>query len=310
MSIKTTVIRFGVILLGLALLPALAASPAGKEKPVNSAHEKEVAEYRQKIETSLKSDTGWLTVAGLHWLAKGETTFGSDAKAGFVLPAGKAPAIAGTFVFDGKMTVTLKPAAGSGLLVNGKPAQAQALENDTNSKQDVVSTGDLSMFVIERGGKVGIRLRDKSSKYRQAFTHRSWFPVKADYKVTGKFLPYAAAKKMQIPTVIEGVTEEHESPGEVEFTVNGKLQKTQVLKAGDQQLWLIFRDRSSGKATYPAGRFLYGDLAADGTVTFDFNRAYNPPCAFTPFATCPLPPRQNSLTVPVEAGELNYHTEP
>lgn len=310
MSIKTVMIETVMIALGCNALALFAATPAAKPKPMDPTHEKSVLEYREKIEATLKSDTGWLTVAGLHWLSKGETTFGSDPKAGFVLPAGKSPAIAGSFIFDGKMAVTLKPAAGSGLLVNGKPAQAQTLENDTNSKQDTLSVGDLSMFVIERGGKVGIRLRDKSSKYRQAFTHRSWFPVKADYKVTGKFLPYAEAKKMQIPTVIEGVTEEHESPGEVEFTVNGKLQKTQVLKAGKDQLWLIFRDRSSGKGTYPAGRFLYGDLAADGTVTFDFNRAYNPPCAFTPFATCPLPPRQNSLSVAVEAGELNYHTEP
>ncbi len=277
--------------------------------PVDDVYEKSITDWRMKVEDTLKSDTGWLTVAGLHWLKKGETTFGSDRTNGFVLPEGKAPAKAGALQFDGKQ-VWLVPEPGAGVVVNGIPASRQILVDDSVPKYDVVVLGDLSFFVIVRGDKTGVRLRDKSSKYRKEFTHRSWYPVKPEYKVTGKFFPFAQPKKLKVPTVIEGVVEDHESPGEIEFSHAGKTERAQVLKAGDNQLWLIFRDKTSGKNTYPAGRFLYGDLAQDGTVTFDFNRAYNPPCAFTPFATCPLPPRQNYFEVAIEAGELSYHIEP
>jgi uncharacterized protein len=294
MSIKYAVILMASIVAGAGLDPA---------------YEKSVQEYRTKLETSLKSDTGWLTVAGLHWLKPGDTTVGSDPKNGFVLPTGKAPAELGLFRFDGKKVV-LK-VKGSGVAVNGKPFTEGPIQDDgADKKPDLITVGDLTMTVIDRGGKIGIRLRDKTSKYRKEFTHRSWYPVKAEYKVNGKFLPYAVAKKLRVPTVIDGVVEEHESPGEIEFALNGATHKAQVLKAGEGQLWLIFRDRSSGKATYAACRYLYGELNKDNSVSFDFNKAYNPPCAFTPFATCPLPPRQNSLKVAVEAGELTYHVEP
>jgi hypothetical protein len=276
---------------------------------VDPAYEKSIVEWRQKSEATLKSDTGWLTVAGLHWLKPGETTFGSDPKSGFVLPAGKAPAKAGRIHFDGKQ-VWLEAEPGAGVLVNGEAAARTLLKSDLEPKYDLVTIGDLTFFVIVRGDKTGLRLRDKTSKYRKAFVHKSWYPVKSEYKIEGKFLPFATPKKLKVPTVIEGVVEDHESPGEVEFALGGKTHRVQVLKAGKEQVWLIFRDQTSGKATYPAGRFLYGDLSADGKVTFDFNRAYNPPCAFTPYATCPLPPRQNYLKAAVEAGELTYHTEP
>ncbi len=303
MSIKSRMIHAS------ALAALSACSMASGANKVDPTYEKPILEWRQKIETTLKSDTGWLTVAGLHWLNKGETTFGSDPKNTFVLPTGKAPARAGKVIFDGK-AVTLDPDPKAGLQINGQPATKKVLTDDAKDGYDIVTLGDLSFFVIVRGDKTGLRLRDKTSKYRKEFTHRSWFDVKPEYKVTGKFIPFAEPKHLKVPTVIEGVVEEHESPGEVEFSINGKAQRVQVLKAGKDQVWLIFRDQSSGKTTYPAGRFLYGDKAADGTVTFDFNRAYNPPCAFTPFATCPLPPRQNYLKVAIEAGELNYHIEP
>jgi uncharacterized protein (DUF1684 family) len=276
---------------------------------LDPSYVKSVEDYRQKAEQTLKSDSGWLTVVGLHWLKPGATTFGSAAGNDFVLPAGKAPQKAGVFHFDGK-TVRLEAAGGSGIQVNGKPFREGTLQDDSHGAEpDKVTLGDLTITVIERGGRIGLRLRDRTSKYRQHFTHRSWYPIKPEYHVKGKFLPYPQPKMLRIPTVIDGVVEEHESPGEIEFQLGGKTNRAQVLKSGPNELWLIFRDRTSGKETYPAGRFLYGDLLAGGTVRFDFNKAYNPPCAFTPFATCPLPPRQNSLAIPIPAGELTYHVE-
>lgn len=290
-----------VVIMATGILGAAALDPQ---------YAKSILDYRTNIEKTLKSDTGWLTVAGLYWLKPGETTVGTAAGNTFVLPAGKAPAKTATLRFDGKK-VTLKAEPGSGIQVNGKPFSEGPVQDDSLGKDaDKITVGDLTMTVIERGGKYGIRLRDKSSKYRKEFTHRSWYPVKAEYNVKGKFLPYPEPKKLRVPTVIEGVIEEHESPGEIEFQLGGVTNKAQVLKAGEGELWLIFRDRTSNKGTYPAGRFLYGKWAKDNTVEFDFNKAYNPPCAFTPFATCPLPPRQNSLKVAVEAGELTYHVEP
>lgn len=273
------------------------------------AYQKAIEDYRVERESTLKSDAGWLVVAGLHWLKPGSTTIGAATANGFVLPQGKSPARAGTFHFDGKV-VSLKVSPSSGIQVNGKAFTKGTLKDDSHAQDpDLVTLGGLTLTVIERGGKIGLRLKDKSSKYRQSFTHCSWYPVKPDYNVQGKFFPYPSPKKLRVPTVIDGVVEEHESPGEIEFALGGGTHRAQVISAGPGKLWLIFRDLSSGKTTYPAGRFLYGELRKDNTVSFDFNKAYNPPCAFTPYATCPLPPRQNLLKVAIEAGELNYHFE-
>ncbi|WP_051669635.1 DUF1684 domain-containing protein [Bryobacter aggregatus] len=290
------------------VIPAIAMSMS--LSAADPAYEKSILEYRKKIETTLKSDTGWLTVAGLYWLKPGNATVGSAPESDVVLPEGKAPKKVGVFHFDGKK-VQLSVERGVSLQMNGKPFAKGVLGDDGNGRTaDIASIGDLSLTVIERGGKYGIRLRDKSSKYRREFTHRSWFPVKAEYKVTGKFLPYATPKKLKVATVIDGVIEDHESPGEIAFALAGQQLKAQVLKGEEpNELWLIFRDRSSGKTTYPAARYLYGIQKPGNVVEFDFNKAYNPPCAFTPFATCPLPVRQNWLPIAIEAGELNYHTD-
>ena len=180
------------------------------------------------------------------------------------------------------------------------------LRPDVSNADDKLVIGPLTMIVIERDGRQGIRLRDKNSKYRRSFKGLQYFPVKAEYRVEARWLPYPKAKKVVVNTVIEGVRETYEATGEVEFTLAGrKLRLEPVVDEGE--LFYIFRDLTAGKSTYGAGRFLYSALAKDGKVTLDFNKAYNPPCAFTPFATCPLPPPQNRLDTAVEAGELAYH---
>lgn len=262
-------------------------------------YQMEVEQWRQQQEQELKSDSGWLTVAGLFWLKEGENTAGSAAWNGIVLPRG--PATLGEFDFRSGH-VTFQPAAGVSVKVNGKAAGAATkLKADTDGKPDPIELDGLTMFVIHRGDRYGIRLKDLESKFRKEFTSRQWFPVKPGYRVTAKFVAYDPPKMIAVPNVL-GETSQMPSPGYVEFTLDGhELRLDPVVE--DESLFFIFHDETSGKGTYPPGRFLHADFAKDGKVTLDFNKAYNPPCAFTPYATCPLPPKQNRLPLRIEAGE-------
>jgi len=287
-------------MLTLALV-LLAASP-----PVSDAYQKEIEAWRQAREARLRSDDGWLTVAGLFWLKEGENQLGSDPGATVVLPAHSAPARAGILrVHKGK--VTIEPAAGVAITLGGKPVGKMDLRGDVPGPPDVLVLGQSKFFVIERNGKLAIRMRDLQSPARKSFTGVRWFPIRKEYRVVGRFTPHPTPKKMTIPNVL-GLVEEMISPGYVTFQLQGKeLRLDPVYETPAQdELFFIFRDRTAGKETYGAGRFFYADKPKNGEVIVDFNKAYTPPCAFTRFATCPLPPRQNQLSVRVEAGELDY----
>ncbi len=251
----------------------------------------------------LKSDNGWLTVAGLFWLKEGESTMGTGRENDFVLRTGSAPEKVGTFDFHGGKTV-FHAVPGVAVTVNGKPAATAPLAADSAGSPDVLRIGDLSMFVIQRGNRFGIRLKDKDSETLHKFTGTHWFPVAEEYRVTAKFVPYSPPKKIAVPNILGDVDQE-DSPGYAEFTLQGRHYQLDPVSEGDS-LFFIFKDMTAGKETYPPGRFLYTDLPKNGEVVLDFNQAVNPPCAFTPYATCPLPPAQNRLPVRIEAGELRY----
>jgi uncharacterized protein len=292
-------------MLSLVFTLFVAGPPAVSD---DAAYQKEVLEWRAKREARLRGDEGWLSVAGLFWLKEGDNTFGSDGKADVVLPAHSAPARAGVFKLQGgKVTVQVAPKAF--VTLDGKPVTTQELRDDVPGPADILTLGDLRFFVIERSGKFGIRLRDLKSPARTSFAGTRWFPIKKEYRVVGKFIPHPSPKKLSVPNVL-GMVEAMESPGAVEFTLAGqKLRLEPVYEEPNaKELFYIFRDRTSGHETYGAGRFFYTDLPKDGQVIIDFNKAYTPPCAFTRFATCPLPPRQNHLPIRVEAGELNDGT--
>lgn len=271
-----------------------------------SPYQAELEKWRADRETRLKADGGWLTVAGLFWLKEGVNRFGTDPTVEIVLPAGSAPPRAGAFQFkDGTTTVSIEP--GVTVTAGGKPVTTMEVRPDSTDEPDVLSLGALTMIVIKRGERFGVRLKDMNSPARKAFSGLTWFPIDPAYCVTARFVPYDPPREIPIPTVL-GTTETMKSPGAVVFTLNGQeLRLDPVLEDPDAtDLFFIFRDRTSGKETYPPGRFLYTDLPKDGTVVLDFNRAYNPPCAFTPYATCPLPPPQNRLSARIEAGERSY----
>ncbi len=288
--------------LGLALL----AAGSGPLAAGDEAYRAEVQRWRADREARLTADGGWLTVAGLFWLAEGENRFGTDPAGDLVLPEGSAPEKAGSFALrDGRVDVALLP--GVSATIGGKPAAgAQTLRPDTTGTPDVLEMGALSLHVIRRGDRYGIRLKDRNAAARKAFTGLKWFDVREDYRVEARWVPYPQPKPVKVPNVL-GQSEVMPSPGYAEFTLGGKLLRVDgVLEDPPDELFFIVRDQTSGKETYGAGRFLYADLPKEGKVVLDFNKAYNPPCAFTPYATCPLPPPQNWMPVRVEAGELAY----
>jgi uncharacterized protein (DUF1684 family) len=277
-----------------------AALPAAADP----AYQAELTKWREKREARLRADDGWLAVAGLYWLEPGISRFGADPDGEIVFPAGSAPAIAGTLEHRDRKTV-LRAAPGVAMVVNGAPlTTSKELRPDTSGEPDVVKMGRLTFFLIERGGKVGLRLRDLERPQRKAFKGLSWFPVREELRITTRLVPHAQRKTVPVPNVL-GQEVPMESPGKAVFTVNGKTVELDALleEPGSDSLFFVFSDATSGKATYPGGRFLYTPLPVDGKVVLDFNRAYSPPCAFTDFATCPLPPPQNRLQVAIEAGE-------
>lgn len=283
--------------IGASILAALLALAAD-----DSSYRTSIEQWRQKQETELKADDGWLTVAGLFWLKDGRNTVGTAAGSDILLPRG--PASAGVFDFHAGQTA-FHPAAGSGATLNGQPvAGPMQLKDDTKGTPDEIKIAGLTMFVIHRGDRFGIRLRDPDSKLRKEFTGLHWFPPKDGYRVTAKFTRNTPPLMIPIPNILGEVIQEA-SPGYVRFTLEGKSLRLDPIMEG-HELFFIFRDETAGKETYPAGRFLKAEFPKNDTVVLDFNKAYNPPCAFTPYATCPLPPRQNRLAVRIEAGELNY----
>jgi uncharacterized protein len=289
--------RVLVLMLAFALLApfAGAASPV-----VNSpSYQEDYAKWRKELEASRRKN--WLTLVGLFWLRDGENRVGGDQKDEVPLPADKAPAQVGTISFhDGKAMFHAVPSAD--VTNEGKPVQDTALEPDTTGKPTILQLGDLRMLMIRREQKFGIRVRDIHSHNLAKFKGTEFYPVNDNYVVNATFIAYDNPRKVAIPTVL-GQNAEMDSPGEVEFTLNGQKVRLQAVTEGTPELMLIIKDQTSGKTTYPPGRFLDTDPPKDGKVVIDFNRAYNPPCAFTAYATCPLPPKQNWLPTAIEAGE-------
>lgn len=290
-------IVFLIVLAGLAA-PAFAAAGEDFQKTEQA--------WRDGRIKRLSSPNGWLTLVGLHWLQPGDNVVGSDPQCAVPLPAGKAPKRAGVLILSSGV-VRIKPEPEAGLMLEGKPLAERVLADDTAEKTDVVRLGDLSFFVIKRGDRFGVRVKDAQSPVRTNFKGLLYFPADPRWRVTGTFAPYDAPKKVTIPTVL-GTTDTMEAPGLVTLTIGGKELTLEpvVEDPKDPSLFFIFKDLTSAKETYGAGRFLYADMPKDGKVVVDFNQAYNPPCAFTPYATCPLPPKQNWLPIRVEAGEKAF----
>jgi uncharacterized protein (DUF1684 family) len=294
--------------------PASAGRPPAKHpmnKPSDSKSpeakpfdlEAETRAWHQKRIANLTSEEGWLSLVGLHWLKEGDNRFGSSPENDFVFPAGT-PARIGTLTSKGGK-VTLTPEPGVPLTRGGQPFSGGEL-GESESDKDVLALGTLRFYVIRRGERIGLRVKDSEAPARKQFHGIPTWPVSAAWRVEGRFEPATTPRKLPVPTVL-GTVDEMDSPGTLVFKVNGEEYRLDpVQEPGSEQFFIIFGDLTNRTDSYGAGRFLYADLPKDGKVVLDFNRAYNPPCAFSSFATCPLPPPQNRLKLRVEAGEKRY----
>jgi hypothetical protein len=275
------------------------ARPAGEDAYVRS-----IETWRAGRVARLTKPDGWLSLAGLFWLQPGRNPVGSDKSSAVVLP-GSAPAHAGTIVVDGK-AARWEPDPGAAVEAGGRPAGAMALVDDENGEPTMLRAGSVSFAVIRRGEKLGVRVRDSEAATRKDFRGLEHYPVASDWRFEGRFVPYPAPKHVTVPTIL-GFPEDDVAPGEIEFTWQGKPYRIMpIFEQGSDELFIIFGDRTNGKTTYGGGRFVYAPMPKDGKTVLDFNKAYNPPCVFTPYATCALPPPANHLPFEVKAGEKMY----
>ena len=292
----------------IALLTLTAASQTNS----NAAYTQQIAQFRAERAKNLSSPEGWLSLVALQWLKPGDTTVGSAP--GNTLQLEHAPAHLAAFHVAND-TVTLMPPAGgfpAGTTLDGKPATSTKLSHDDNHPSEL-RNGGLLMIVIKRGDRLYIRVKDAQASTRTGFHGLNWYAPDPRYVVTAKWIPNNPPHNLTIPNVLGQISHEP-SPGTAEFTLNGQTVRLEpvIEDPADKTLFFIFRDTTSKTSTYQAGRFLYSSLPSNGldkpgTVVLDFNRTQNPPCVYTPFATCPLPPQQNRLDIAIPAGEKRYH---
>lgn len=268
-------------------------------------HRASVDRWRAARDARLRSPDGWLTLVGLHWLEEGEHRLGSSTDSEIQLRGDGVPARVGALhVADG--TVRLVPDAAE-LRAGERPATEQELQSDANGDPTVLAIGDLRLHLIRRGDRLALRIRDRSAPALAAFVGVESYPIDPAWLVAATFRPAPAGTRVTVPD-ITGKVAEDPTPGWVSFEKDGASWRITALPGDDDgSLFLVFGDATNGRETYGGGRFLYTDPPApDGRVSLDFNLAYNPPCVFSPFATCPLPPAENRMPLRITAGELAY----
>lgn len=264
--------------------------------------------YRENRAAWMRSERSPLALAGLFWLKAGRNSFGTDRDNDFVLPTGSAPGRVGYFELKGN-TASVNIEYEAAMKLNGRSAnQREELKSDASGTEpDILELNHLGMKVIERGGRLAVRLMDLKRSSLLAFQSLDFYEVNPELRVEAKFRPYKPAKKIKVATV-SGYVEELESPGVAQFSLGGiPIQLEPVLETpGDTKLFFMFKDSTNGKETYGGGRYLYADPPIKGRVTLNFNQAHNPYCAYNSYSTCQIPPLQNWLKVPIRAGEKKY----
>lgn len=291
----------------LLILSFIFAGCSGNnDKPVGSPqYISSIKKWHEKRVENLKKDNGWLNLAGLYWLKDGINKIGGADDNDIIFPKDISPAHIGTILLQNDTVTIFTASHETTTLLNGKPVDKIRLYSDMTDNPTVLSNGRLRWFVIQRENKMGIRLRDLDAPLVKNFKGINTFPINENWKLTADFKPYNPPKVIEIPSII-GTTEQDTVFGSLVFNVDGKAYSLDPVEEGNE-FFIIFADETSGEETYGAGRFLYAEKPdSNGKVILDFNKAYNPPCAFTPFATCPLPPKENYLHLKITAGEKKY----
>jgi uncharacterized protein (DUF1684 family) len=281
----------------------LASCNRAPQRIDRATYTKEIEKWRSERLMSLTGETGWLSLIGLFWLKEGKNTVGSDPANDIVLPKDKLPAHAGTFTLaNGVVTFDTLPA--NNFMIEGQPVTSAQLKNDTEDKPTVITLNSLTFQIIKRSDKLGLRVKDKNNADRANFRGLEYFPADLKWRIDARFEPYNPPKPMPILNVL-GMESDEPSPGAIVFEVNGQSYRLDAITEKDEpRFFMIFADDTRGRDTYGAGRYLYVEPPdANNRVVIDFNKAYSPPCAFTNYATCPLPPKQNVLPLAIEAGE-------
>lgn len=270
---------------------------------VDNSYADSIVAWQNQRKATLKADDGWLNLAGLYWLNEGENTVGSGKPNDIEFPEGKADAQLGTYTLrDG--TVFFTAAKDRSVILKGSDSRVGTIKIHPSDSNIVLTHKRLEWFLIKRGNQFGIRLRDLDSELAKSFNGTENFKVDPKWRVRAKFEP-SPSRTISIVNVLDQTSEEN-SPGTLHFSLEGKKYQLEALEGG-KQLFIVFGDLTNGEQTYGSGRFLYADGPdSEGHTWLDFNKAHNPPCAFTPYSTCPLPPRQNILPVAITAGEKSF----
>jgi hypothetical protein len=305
--------------ISLGLFCALLGLPCVSQ---DAAWQRDLLAWRAQQVAELLRPYGWLSLAGLEWLQPGDNSFGSAADNKIHLPASQGstsawPAHLGVLHLQGTIVTLTAPSGGfpAGFLIDGKPAQAQELpaDPDNDKRSPHLTIGTLNMYVIRREARFALRIKDSKSPTLTGFHGLHWYDPDAKYRVTAKWVPYTPPKTVTLATLV-GTTYDQPVPGAAEFSLSAKTYRLEpVLEdPAEPKLFFVLRDTTSSSTTYPACRFLYtgfprNGLDKPGDLVLDFNHLENPPCAYTSFATCPLPPKGNRLPIPLPVGEKRYH---
>jgi len=267
------------------------------------AYDDDVRQWRQNVEAALRGEESWLSLAGLFWLKPGENSMGSGQHNGILLPEGAAPEVAGSIEFDGNRAV-FHSAPGVEARSGEDLIGSILLQPDISDSPKRIRLGDVAFMAVVRAGRWGVRVWNRKHPARDTFPGRRWYPIQDRWLRTARYERYDPPRSIMTENIL-GDSESAPCPGYVEFDLDGASARLLVTDADADGLFLIFADPTNGNTTYPAGRFLATGPVDGERVLLDFNRAYSPPCAFTPFATCPLPPIENRLPIPIEAGEMD-----
>jgi len=284
----------------IVLLVSCTQKPAADPNYVN-----EINDWHNNRINRLKADDGWLNLVGRFWLKQGESTFGSAKDNDIVVESSKLPEHIGKFIFKDSV-VTFKAKDGVDVLLNGNPVKEIILIGDEKKDMTVLQAGSIKFNLIIRDTLYGIRARDLNSDLVKNFKGIERYPIDESWNIKARFEAYDPPKEIAVPNVLGQISKE-KSPGAIVFEREGKTYKIDAVDEGGENLFLIIADQTSGEETYGGGRFMYVKRPdSTGTIILDFNKAYNPPCVFTKYATCPLPPEQNYLKLKIEAGEKMY----